>query len=101
MVGDAVVGKSCLLMKYTTGKFPEDYLPGIQWDHYDATVTVSYRKYIDVLSISSLLQVDGEPIKLSLWDTQGQDDYDPLRPLSYPETVRTLLGTVLSCMYFL
>ena len=91
VVGDGAVGKTCLLMKYTTGKFPEEYYPGIQWAHYGATVTVSYRKYIDVLSISSLLQVDGKPFNFTLWDTQGQDDYDRLRPLSYPETVRTLL----------
>jgi small GTP-binding protein len=30
--------------------------------------------------------VNGEPIQLSLWDTAGQTEYDPLRPLSYPGT---------------
>jgi len=32
------------------------------------------------------VQFDGKEIELALWDTAGQEEYDRLRPLSYPES---------------
>ena len=34
----------------------------------------------------TLVQYEGKVIELALWDTAGQEEYDRLRPLSYPES---------------
>ena len=41
--------------------------------------------------MDALAQVEGRHIELALWDTAGQEEYEILRPLSYPNTDVVLL----------
>lgn len=71
IVGDGATGKSCLLEMFKCGKVARgcgEYIP---------TVFENFTVPLDV---------DNVQVNLQLWDTAGQEDYDRLRQLSYPNT---------------
>ncbi|KAI9762166.1 MAG: Rho GTPase [Geoglossum simile] len=78
LVGDGCCGKTELLVSYTTNKSPSEYVPRV-FDNYSVTVMVG-----------------NDHLTLGLYDTAGQEDYDRLRPLCYPQTDVFLVAFLIS-----
>jgi small GTP-binding protein len=68
VVGDGAIGKTCMLVSFCQKKFPEEYVPTV-FDNFKTN-----------------MMYGNETVTVGLWDTAGQEDYDRLRPLSYPNT---------------
>lgn len=62
------MGKTSLIISYTTNGYPDEYVP---------TAIDTYK---------AVVHVNGEAVTFELCDTPGQDDFDTLRPLVYPNT---------------
>ncbi|KAG7142107.1 GTP-binding protein rhoA like [Verticillium longisporum] len=88
IVGDGACGKTCLLIVFSKGTFPEVYVPTV-FENYVADVEVDGKHvYVPTVFENYVadVEVDGKHVELALWDTAGQEDYDRLRPLSYPDS---------------
>lgn len=57
-----------LQIVYSENRFPESYIPTV------------FENYVPIV------RFEGKTVELALWDTAGQEEYDRLRPLSYPES---------------
>ena len=66
IVGDAQVGKTSLILKYTKGTFNEEYI---------MTLGAQLSKFQDV--------VEGNEVKLVFWDIAGQTNFSQLRQSFY------------------
>src|SRR3989338_3770564 len=97
VIGDGAVGKSSLLISYTTNAFPSEYcslsahcscFPFFFFLTYFFCGFFFCNRYVLTVfdNYSTNIMVDDKPINLSLWDMAGREDYDRLRPLSYPQT---------------
>lgn len=73
VVGDGYIGKTCMLWSFVYRKFPKDYVPTVFETHAIKIV------------------LNGESYTLSLFDTAGQEDWETLRVMAYPDTDVILL----------
>jgi cell division control protein 42 len=67
VIGDAAVGKTCMLISYTRNDFPAAYVPTV-FDIIGTSVRIDNREYV-----------------LNLFDTAGEEAFDRLRPMSYAD----------------
>lgn len=65
IIGDGCVGKTSLLNMYISHQMNYDYIPTV-FDNYGCHLTYKSQSY-----------------RLYLYDTNGQEDYEPIRALNY------------------
>jgi Ras family protein A len=99
VVGDGGCGKTCLLISYSQGYFPEVCLEKLTaWHSSPLTMR---QKYVPTVFENYITQTthapSGKTVELALWDTAGQEEYDRLRPLSYPETDLLFVCFAIDC----
>ncbi|XP_061760568.1 rho-related GTP-binding protein Rho6-like [Nerophis ophidion] len=73
LVGDVQCGKTAMLQVLAKDCYPETYVP---------TVFENYTACMDL---------DGQRVELSLWDTSGSPYYNNVRPLCYSDSDAVLL----------
>lgn len=66
IVGNGAVGKSSMIQRYCRGIFTKDY-----------------KKTIGVDFLERQLEVSGEDVRLMLWDTAGQEEFDAITKAYY------------------
>merc|ERR1712060_632901 len=74
IVGDAGIGKSCLLLQFTDKRFRAEH---------DMTIGVEFGH--------RLAELDGQKIKLQIWDTAGQEAFRSITRAYYRGAAGALL----------
>merc|ERR1712227_990451 len=75
LLGDAAVGKSSLLQKFTTGDFD---------DQSQATIGAAFIP-------SNILLDDNTTVKLNIWDTAGQERFATIAKMYYRDAKAALV----------
>ena len=80
------LGKTCLGTKYVNGIFAGEYAPTV-FDNF----------YIEVDIGGENAAAIQRKVGLGIWDTAGQEEYDRIRPMAYPNTVLYSLINCVNC----
>ncbi len=67
VLGDGAVGKSCLLISFTTNSFPGEYIPTV-FDNYSANFVVAPQAFAEVTGQNEE-KFNTSYVNLGLWDT--------------------------------
>ncbi|KAK0639833.1 P-loop containing nucleoside triphosphate hydrolase protein [Cercophora newfieldiana] len=81
-VGDSGCGKTCLLTTTTKGTYPQ----ASNMQHGGSGLSIGYEPTTFENYVSEVDVRNGAKIELEIWDTAGQELYDNLRALSYPDS---------------
>jgi GTPase SAR1 family protein len=80
IIGDSGVGKSNILLRYSSGSFAENHM---------ATIGLNY--------VFKVIPIDDIKIKLQIWDTAGQDKFKTITKNYYRNTQGVLVVFGVDC----
>jgi len=66
LLGDASVGKSCLVVRFAKGEF---------YEYQEPTIGAAF--------LTQMVSLGSEVVKFEIWDTAGQERYKSLAPMYY------------------
>ena len=82
IIGDAKVGKSCLLSSFIRGYSVSEYTPTV-FDNYTVHLMQSNTgRFV----FSPEGRIEGQTVTLNLWDTGGLDQYSSFRQITFAQT---------------
>ena len=75
-MGNGAVGKSSMIQKYCKGIFTTEYKKTIGVDFLEKRIWLDTDKIFLQNIIIMITSVNGEDVRLMLWDTAGQEEFD-------------------------
>ena len=83
LIGDAGVGKSSYLMRLSDDKFKHNYL---------ATIFIDFK--------FKQLLIEGQRIKVQVWDTAGQEEFSTISSIYYKDADLIIIAFDLNNLVF-